>query len=359
MNMIYQLVSSFSYGDAIGNDVLAIDRYLKQKGYATQIMALMIDDRLKAYAKYYSAEHIGMQDTVIYHKAAGDPMNRSVQELQCTKIMLYHNITPESFFKPYDRIQAWRLRQGRAQVQTIVPYLDYAWADSSYNLQELLDAGMDASRTAVLPIILDFEQYNQSADTGVLQCVGSREGTKLLFTGRIAPNKCQEDIIKVFYYYKNFVDSKAQLYLVGSFRGMEKYYSKLQGFVAELGLKDVYFTGHVSFQELLAYYQACDVFVCMSEHEGFCVPLVECMYFNMPIVAYASSAIPETLAGSGVLLQEKDYGLFCDAIKRLQQDTAYRQDVIDGQREALNRYQQDVIAEQLYVLLDTVIQREM
>jgi len=164
--------------------------------------------------------------------------------------------------------------------------------------------------------------------------------------------------IKVFYYYKHFVDSKAQLYLVGSFRGMEKYYAKLQGFVAELGLSDVYFTGHISFQELLAYYKACDVFVCMSEHEGFCVPLVECMYFDLPIVAYASSAIPETLAGSGVLLHDKDYGQFCDAIKRLQQDSAYRQEIIAGQRAALDCYQPDVIAQQLYALLDEVMQNE-
>ena len=136
-------------------------------------------------------------------------------------------------------------------------------------------------------------------------------------------------------------------------------YAKLQGFVAELGLKDVYFTGYISFHELLAYYQACDVFVCMSEHEGFCVPLLECMYFDLPIVAYASSAIPETLAGSGVLLQEKNYGQFCDAIKRLQQDIVYRQEILAGQRKALERYQPDAIAEQLYILLDTVIQGEV
>ena len=115
----------------------------------------------------------------------------------------------------------------------------------------------------------------------------------------------------------------------------------------------------ISFEELLAYYQACDVFVCMSEHEGFCVPLIESMYFDLPIVAHASSAIPETLAGSGVLLEGKEYGQYCDAIKRLQEDTAYRAEILAGQRKVLERYQPEVIAQQLYQLIDEVMQDEV
>lgn len=269
--------------------------------------------------------------------------------------MLYHNITHAEFFKPYDKIQAWRLKQGRKQVVDMIPYLDYAWADSSYNLQEILAAGIPSQKTAVLPIMIDFKQYEEPADRNLLQQLNSKTGTKLLFTGRIAPNKCQEDIIKVFYYYKNLIDPKAQLYLVGSYRGMEKYYAKLQGFVADLKLKDVYFTGHISLQKLLAYYQACDVFVCMSEHEGFCVPLVECMYFDLPIVAYNSSAIPETLAGSGVLLAKKDYGQFCEAIKQLRNDAVYREEILKSQRQALQRYQPEQVAEMLYKLLQNIL----
>ena len=356
--MLYHVLSSLVYGNAIGDDVLAIDKYLKKAGYDSGIMACIIDEKLLTRAEVFRPEKINEEDIIIYHKSSGDTLQQQIQSIHCKKIMLYHNITPAKYFQPYDKLMFIKLEQGYRQIETLIPYLDYIWGVSAYNLQEILDAGMEMSRTAVLPIILDFEQYMQPADTAVLHRIGSREGTKLLFTGRIAPNKCQEDVIKVFYYYKHFVDNKAQLYLVGSYRGMEKYYAKLQGFVAELGLSDVYFTGHISFQELLAYYKACDVFVCMSEHEGFCVPLVECMYFDLPIVAYASSAIPETLAGSGVLLHDKDYGQFCDAIKRLQQDSAYRQEIIAGQRAALDCYQPDVIAQQLYALLDEVMQNE-
>lgn len=349
--MIYQLVSSLSYGDAIGNDVLAIDQYLREKGYETKILAFIIDDRVSRYAEYFQPKMIFKHDIVIYHKACGEPLTEQFNMLLCKKIMLYHNITPSEFFKPYDRLQAWRLKQGRQQVIDMIPYLDYAWADSLYNLQELLVAGMPSEKTAVLPIMIDFKQYQDTANVDLLKKLYRRKGTKLLFIGRIAPNKCQEDIVKVFYYYKNLIDSQAQLYLVGSYRGTEKYYAKLQGFIAELKLKDVYFTGHVSFQELLAYYQACDVFVCMSEHEGFCVPLVECMYFDLPIVAYNSSAIPETLDGSGVLIQKKDYGQFCESIKRLQTDMNYREEILNGQRKSLEQYKPERIAETLYKLI--------
>lgn len=357
--MIYQLVSSLSYGDAIGNDVLAIDRVLKQKGYETQILACIIDDRVKQYARYFQTKIITSQDIVIYHKACGEPLTEQFNHFPCKRIMLYHNITPANFFKPYDKIQAWRLKQGRKQVSQMIPYLDYAWADSSYNLQEVIAAGMNPEKTAVLPIIVDFTQYQETADEKLLKRIKDKQGTKLLFTGRIAPNKCQEDIIKVFYYYKNLIDSRAQLYLVGSYRGMEKYYAKLQGFVAELNLKDVYFTGHISFQELLAYYQVCDVFVCMSEHEGFCVPLLESMYFDLPIVAYSSSAIPETLAGSGVLLSQKDYGQFCDVIKQLQTNRVYREQILESQRQVLEQYRPNQIAEKLCQMVENVLRDEV
>jgi len=354
-DVIYQLVLSLSYGDAIGNDILAIDRALKQKGYSTQILASIIDDRVKQHAVYFQPQRIAASDVVIYHKACGEPLTEQFNQLPCKKIMLYHNITPAEFFRPYDKLQAWRLKQGRKQVADMVPYLDYAWADSTYNLQEIIAAGMAPNKTAVLPIIVEFERYKKTASKKLMDKLKERQGTKLLFIGRIAPNKCQEDIIKVFFYYKNLIDSKAQLYLVGSYRGTEKYYAKLKGFVASLKLKDVYFTGHIPFEELLSYYHSCDIFVCMSEHEGFCVPLLESMYFDLPVVAYDSSAISETLAGGGVLLQKKDFGQFCEAITRLQKDSDYRESILIEQRKALERYQPEVVTEKLYQLIETVM----
>ena len=126
--------------------------------------------------------------------------------------------------------------------------------------------------------------------------------------------------------------------MVGSYGGTEKYYAKLRGFVADLKLKDVYFTGHIPFQDILAYYKIADVFLCMSEHEGFCVPLVESMYFNVPVIAYDAAAISGTLNGSGILIKEKDYAQIAKNIHDLVKDNRLRQEVIIKQKQVLEEY---------------------
>ena len=106
--------------------------------------------------------------------------------------------------------------------------------------------------------------------------------------------------------YQKYYNSKARLFLVGSYNGMELYYQRLKEYVKRLNLKNVYFTGHIKFDEILAYYSVADLFLCMSEHEGFCVPVVEAMKFGVPIVAYDSSAVGDTLGGAGILLADKN-----------------------------------------------------
>ena len=157
----------------------------------------------------------------------------------------------------------------------------------------------------VLPILIRFEDYEQEPDADVIRKY-SDGATNLLFVGRMAPNKKVEDVISAFAYYKEHYDKTARLFLVGSFQETDLYYQYLQKHIKKLGTHDVIFSGHISFQAVLAYYKIADVFLCMSEHEGFCVPLVEAMYFGVPIVAYDSSAIADTLGGAGILLKNKD-----------------------------------------------------
>src|SRR5690606_3919553 len=143
----------------------------------------------------------------------------------------------------------------------------------------------------------------------------SKDGyTNLLFVGRIAPNKKQDDIIKIFYYYKKFINPESRLILVGSYIGMERYYSELIKLVNDLDLQDVFFTGHIPFESILAYYQISHLFLCMSEHEGFCVPIVEAMLFDLPIIAYRSSAVPATLGNAGFVVSEKNYKAIAELI---------------------------------------------
>ena len=179
--------------------------------------------------------------------------------------------------------------------------------------------------------------------------------TNIVFTGRIAPNKKQEDVIKAFYCYKKYYDSSARLFLVGSYKEDDEYYQKLKEYVWRLGVKDVYFTGHIKFNQILAYYKIADVFLCMSEHEGFCVPLVEAMFFDVPIIAYNSTAIPSTLGGSGILLDDKNPIIAAKMIDILVNDAELRQKVLKNQRERLEDFKYEKIKEQFEQYLNDFI----
>ena len=132
------------------------------------------------------------------------------------------------------------------------------------------------------------------------------ERTNVLFVGRMIPNKRIENVIRSFHAYQQRFNPRSRLLLVGSHGGFEKYLTMLHQLVATLGVSDVHFSGHVSNEELTAYYEAADVFLCASEHEGFCVPLVEAMAADVPVLAYAAGAVPETLGGAGLLFAPKD-----------------------------------------------------
>ena len=334
---IYQIVPSLSYGDAIGNEAIAISEVIQDMGYQTKIYASYIDPRISEGVDYIEQIKVKEDDVVIYHKAIGTYVTDIFAELNCHKIMLYHNITPAEFMKEYNRKTTKLLVQGRVQLEAIKDKVEYCLSTSDYNKKELIEYGYREEKIDVLPLVIKFEDYEKVPNQEIIDQY--KDGnTNILFVGRLSPNKKQEDVIKAFYYYKTQIDPKARLFLVGSYGGTEKYYAKLRGFVADLKLKDVYFTGHIPFQDILAYYKIADVFLCMSEHEGFCVPLVESMYFNVPIIAYDSTAISGTLNGSGILVKEKDYSQIADEIHRLVKDCTLRKEILDKQRQVLEGY---------------------
>ena len=205
-----------------------------------------------------------------------------------------------------------------------------------------------------MPVIIALHDYNKLPSRKIIRQFGDNR-TNILFTGRIAPNKKQEDVISVFSYYKKYFDPQARLFLVGSSVGAEKYEAALHAYVEALQLSDVYFTGHVSFEQILAYYKVADVFLCQSEHEGFCVPLVEAMLFDVPIVAKSTSAIPYTLAGSGVLLNSSDPLLTAGVINRVVHDVCLHEQIVSGQRKRLKDFATETLKEDFLHRLQKVI----
>ena len=333
---IIQLLTNLNWGDAIGNDVLAIDDTLRSAGYDCSIMAFTINEKLADRAENVDLSSIGPEDVVLFHKATGDILTNRIAELPCRKGMIYHNITPAHFFLPYDAVMAWNLDRGRRQLKKYAGQMDFAWGDSEFNCRELRKAG--AKNVSVRPVF--FNTSSAEADPEIQQKLRDEKGTKILFIGRIAPNKKYENIIKAYHHFINLKDGDAKLYLVGSWEGLEKYYAKLKGFAADLNLSDkqVVFTGRVSEEEKAAYLEGSDVLLCMSEHEGFCVPVLEAAEHDLPVVAYTKGAVPDTLGDNGLLVYKKDYEAIANIIDKVCSNMNFRNEVINKQKTNAERF---------------------
>lgn len=341
---IIQILPTISYGDAVGNDTVALYHTLKKEGYETAIYAENIDPRMKNsdIKSVSKLPKLSEKDIALYHLSTGTKLNYKLEKLPCRKIVVYHNVTPPHFFEGYSEVSKELCTQGLAGAKYLSGCADYCLADSSYNKKELEQMGYKCN-IDVLPILIPFEDYEKSPSKKILNRYTDNEYTNILFTGRIAPNKKQEDVIEAFYYYNKFINPKSRLFIVGSYGGMERYYNELQTYVKKLGLKNVVFTGHIKFDEILAYYKLADLFLCMSEHEGFCVPLVEAMFFDIPIVAYDSSAVADTLSGSGFLLKRKNAKETAAVIDRIVSDRKLREDILYNQRLRIQDFNHDTI----------------
>lgn len=344
---IIQLLPTLSYGDGVGNDAIAIDQIIKEMGYKTKIYAENIDSRIKKglAEKVEKMPELNPTDIIIYHLSTGTVLNDKLGGYPGKKLVVYHNVTPAHFFRQYSR-NAYRLcERGREGMHKLRDVADYCWAVSEYNKQELLEAGYRC-KIDVVPIVIPFDDYKREPDKTVLKKYED-DFVNLVFVGRITPNKKQEDVILTFYYYKKYIQPKARLFLVGSYQGNEAYYERLCSYIKRLELTDVYITGHIKFDEILSYYKLADVFLCMSEHEGFCIPLLEAMCFQVPIVAYAFTGVKETLGYAGLKLYEKDCRVAAEMIHMLVENKELREKVIAQQNVRLKEFSYEKIREQI------------
>lgn len=223
--------------------------------------------------------------------------------------------------------------------------IDYGMTVSEFNKCDLQELGYECP-IAVAPILIPFDDYRQEPSAEVIKKYSDGK-TNIVFVGRIAPNKRFEDVIDCFVEYKKNYDENARLFLVGNYDEKNTYYQYLKGYVKGIAAEDVIFPGHIPFNEILAYYKIADLFLCMSEHEGFCVPLVEAMFFETPIVAYASTAIPGTLNGAGVLVESKEPVVVAEKMHQVLTDELYKKEIIEKQNARLADFEYHRIKEQI------------
>lgn len=336
---ILQIMPTVSFGDAVSSDARALHRVISEMGFQTGIFAENIDPRLsgdKTIDFVSKLPDTTDEDIIIFHHSTGTKLCEMLPEIKGHKLMIYHNVTPPHFFEGYSRSAERITKLGYENTVSIRPYIEYAIADSEYNARELRKMGYECP-IDVRPVLIPFADYEKAPDEDMLKRY-SDGYVNIVFVGRIAPNKCQQDVIAAFAYYKKHIEPKSRLILVGSDGGMEKYGNSLKNYVNALSLDDVIFTGHISFPAILACYKLADVFLCMSEHEGFCVPLVEAMFFGVPIIAYDSSAVGGTLGGAGILSDSKDPVFTAKLIDRVIHDDELKNKLISDEKKRLEDF---------------------
>jgi glycosyltransferase involved in cell wall biosynthesis len=350
---VHQVLASLGYGDAIGHEVLGIQRVLRAAGYESEIFVESADRRVKDL----TVDYLGLKDAshpdniLIHHFSIGSRSSRIAYALPDRMMLVYHNITPPEYFIDVHPLLVQQCFLGRRELALYANRCDLALGDSEYNRQELEAAGFP--RTGVLPVVPDFVHLS-----GTPNSMGARayddEWVNLLFVGRMIPNKRIDDLIRWFHAHKTWFNPRSRLLLVGSHGGFERYVAMLQEFIARLGTSDVHFLGHVSNEELVAYYEIADVFVCASEHEGFCVPLIEAFYMGVPVIAYAATAVPSTMDGGGVLIADKNPAAVAAVIHAVTTSQDLQDQIIDTQDAALARLAAKDFAGTLLKFVDQV-----
>ncbi len=340
---IHQLLPNLAYGDAISNHALAIRNYLRKCGYKSDIFVQHLDERVAREANIFHPKSISHKAGLIYHHSIGSELTKYAISHPASKCLIYHNITPAKFFQPYRPEFAKILEQGRQELKQLAKYFPLSVGDSAYNATELVESGFD--RPGVLPIIIDPSKWDISADGELMHKLQDGK-TNLLFVGRLAPNKRQDDLLKAFSAYLT-MDCNARLILVGSGETNDPYYCHLMNAIEQLGIANfVMLPGQVNDTQLLAFYRSADLFWSMSEHEGFCVPLVEAMWFDIPILAYKSSVIPETLGKAGLMFNSKDDFIQIAALAKIMtKNQELRSKLIKAQRQRRNCFLKEFVYE--------------
>ena len=319
------LAPSLTAHDAVGTDVLEMAAALRAAGHDVRLYADHAQGiRESVHAPPALDRWIGTRDLVIYHYSIGWPrVEAQLATLNCRRVLRYHNITPPEFFQGWSRDHVRSCAAGRASLTTLATLgFDLALACSAYNLAELVGAGLPRARGSVLAPFHRCEALlDQPADAGLLDRYGDGR-RNVLMLGRVAPNKGHASLFGAFACYREHYAHDARLLVVGKHdRRLARYSRHLRDRCAALGIADhVHFLDNIDDARLKACWLVADALLMLSEHEGFCVPLVEAMALGVPVVARDRSAIGETLGDAGLLWRESDPRLFAASLARLARD---------------------------------------
>jgi glycosyltransferase involved in cell wall biosynthesis len=339
MQRVHLLTPSVLPGDAVSTDILGMGRWLRRRGIAARVYAGRRHPSLRRLVRplcryYHFLEE--PEDVLIYHHSVGWPAGLAAYEASRNRrVVRYHNVTPAVYYLPYNGKYIKACRQGARETRRLLrARADLFLADSEFNARELGALGAEAALCRTLPPFHAVERLASRPSQPRLAARLARH-PYLLFVGRLAPNKGHRHLLHAFAWYRQHLGGQARLLLVGHYDpGLVYYRRELEEEVRRLRLTGlVRFLSKVSPAALRTLYEHASVFVCASEHEGFCVPLVEAMYFGVPIVAYGGSAVGHTLGDAGLAWPTPTPALLAESIRLLEEQPQARAAVIAGQRE--------------------------
>ncbi|MEQ5801215.1 glycosyltransferase [Halomonas sp. H10-9-1] len=348
LSAIHQFAVTCASGDGITNGMLFTQRLVRASGLASEIYVIDapgdMAERVRDYRDYLARP----DELLLIHHGSGNPLESWLEGLACRKLLVYHNITPERFYSPDDPAVPV-LRHGREQLTRWHTWLDGAIADSEHNRRELLEAGFLPETTRTLPLLVDLARLSPGQPAAAPPPQPATDAPyRLLFVGRLAANKNQAGLIAALAAMQRRSAWPVELTLVGG--GDDGTVHRLQRLAEDLGVAaSVILTGKVDDAELQRHYQQADLYLSLSEHEGFGMPLIEAMAHELPVLAYAApdSSIGDTVGAGGLLLNEAEPEVAAAAALMMLRNPGLRAKLVEAQRERLARFEPARLFEEL------------
>ncbi|HVB94687.1 MAG TPA: glycosyltransferase family 4 protein [Acidimicrobiales bacterium] len=342
MTAVHQFVPALLPRDATGDHTLALRDTFRQAGWTSEIYVEAAHDELLGEATYFERypDHARPGDILLYQLSTASPVADFLLGRDETLVLDYHNITPAEYYRDWEEPTADKVALARRQMAELAPRATLGIADSAFNAAELRARGCPA--TEVVPILTTIDAWGSRALADPSELSRRKDahgpGTVLLFVGRLSPNKNQHLLVETLWLYRRWYDPDARLALVGPAITAD-YAEAVMQYAAELGLAAAVDHGeHLTPAQLAAWYSDADVYVCLSDHEGFCIPLLEAMHFDLPIVALAAGAVPETLGHAGILIEAKRPSLAAAAAHQVRSDPSLAAFLASAGRRRLDAF---------------------
>ena len=354
--VIEQFLPALHYGDAVGNMVLKLHDFFQKKGLESRIVALDVDESLKERATLFSDYSDVSNAVKILHFAVPSELTGYFKNCRGKKVMVYHNVTPPEFFCNYSEDIVRLTSAGYQHLDELKDVFDSVIAVSEFNAQGLLDAGY--KKPEVFPVLLELEDFDKPYSKGYYELFND-DRKNIVFVGRVVPNKKIEDLVKMIFFYKKYISPSVRLIIAGNPDAVPKYYHAIRDLAARFLLTsdDIFFTGHIPFDELLAVYAGADLFVSMSEHEGFFVPMMECFKLNIPVMAYGAGAIPETAGEGAMIFNDKSCEKTAALADTILNDQNLQKRLKEAGKKRLEEYMRAADAEKFLKILEKTLMK--